>query len=121
MAAFRVEYPNGAIAHLVMDDPERRVNVFDEAAFDSLEAALGALEARAGLAGVIVRSGKSGSFIAGADAFEAMELGFPDHRPDDGNGHPLPRGRTNAEALAHARAFLAYAIGRGHRGTPHKL
>lgn len=61
------------------------------------------------------------AFIAGADAFEAMELGFPDHRPDDGNGHPLPRGRTNAEALAHARAFLAYAIGRGHRGTPHKL
>jgi 3-hydroxyacyl-CoA dehydrogenase/enoyl-CoA hydratase/3-hydroxybutyryl-CoA epimerase len=68
MAVFRVELaqPSG-LAHLVMDDPARRVNVLDEAAIADLETALGVLEGTAGLRGVIVRSGKPGSFIAGAD------------------------------------------------------
>ena len=64
--AFRVEWWGGRIAHLVMDDPARKVNVLDEAAFAGLEAALAELESGSP-AGVLVRSGKSGSFIAGAD------------------------------------------------------
>jgi len=67
MAAFRIERLAGGIAHLVMDDPARRVNVLDEAAIGDLEAALSALEVAADLKGVVLRSGKEGSFIAGAD------------------------------------------------------
>lgn len=67
MNVFRVEWGEGGLAHLVVDHPERKLNVLDEAAVVGLEQALGELESRADLAGVILRSGKPGSFIAGAD------------------------------------------------------
>ena len=63
---FRVERRAGGIAHLVVDHPARKLNVLDTDAVESLEAALTDLEA-APLAGVVVVSGKPGSFIAGAD------------------------------------------------------
>lgn len=55
----------GGIAHLVMDDPARRVNVLDEQALGDLEVALGLLEGRPDLGGLVVRSGKPGSFMTG--------------------------------------------------------
>jgi len=66
---FRVDWLDGGIAHLVMDHPERRVNVLDLAAIASLEEALAILTAESARAttGVVVRSGKPGSFVAGAD------------------------------------------------------
>jgi 3-hydroxyacyl-CoA dehydrogenase/enoyl-CoA hydratase/3-hydroxybutyryl-CoA epimerase len=67
MGAFRIEWPSANLAHLVMDDPARRVNVIDEAAIASLEDALAELERATTLEGVVVISGKSGSFVAGAD------------------------------------------------------
>ncbi len=67
MAIFRVERGEKGIAHLVMDDPTRKLNVIDEAALADLEQALASLEGAGDLTGVIVRSGKTGSFIAGAD------------------------------------------------------
>lgn len=67
MAIFRVETQANGIAHLVVDDPARKVNVLSAEAFADLEAALTELEGRRELAGVILRSGKEGSFIAGAD------------------------------------------------------
>lgn len=67
MAIFRVEPRPDGLAHLVMDDPSRKVNVLGVQAFDDLEAALAELESSAGLKGVVLRSGKEGSFIAGAD------------------------------------------------------
>jgi 3-hydroxyacyl-CoA dehydrogenase/enoyl-CoA hydratase/3-hydroxybutyryl-CoA epimerase len=67
MGAFKVEWPGANLAHLVMDDPARKVNVIDEPAIASLEAAMTELEGAAALEGVVVISGKSGSFIAGAD------------------------------------------------------
>jgi 3-hydroxyacyl-CoA dehydrogenase/enoyl-CoA hydratase/3-hydroxybutyryl-CoA epimerase len=63
---FRVERRSSGIAHLVMDHPARRVNVLDADAIVSLEAALTDLEA-ATPPGLVVLSGKAGSFIAGAD------------------------------------------------------
>ena len=68
-AIFRIERGEGAIHHLVMDHPERRVNVLDEAALASLETAMTELEVGGGrvASGVVLRSGKPGSFIAGAD------------------------------------------------------
>jgi len=56
--------PRG-IAHLVMDDPARRVNILDEQALGDLEAALGLLEGRPDLGGLVVRSAKPGIFMAG--------------------------------------------------------
>jgi 3-hydroxyacyl-CoA dehydrogenase/enoyl-CoA hydratase/3-hydroxybutyryl-CoA epimerase len=73
VSAFRIETAANGVVHLVMDDPARKVNVLDEAAIGDFEAALAELEALAGRpagaapAGIIVRSGKTGSFIAGAD------------------------------------------------------
>jgi 3-hydroxyacyl-CoA dehydrogenase/enoyl-CoA hydratase/3-hydroxybutyryl-CoA epimerase len=55
----------GGIAHLVMDDPARRVNVLDEQALGDLEIALGLLEGRPDLGGLVVRSGKPGIFMTG--------------------------------------------------------
>lgn len=63
---FRVERRDGGIAHLIVDHPARKLNVLDFDALASLEAALTDLEA-ATPTGVIVSSGKPGSFIAGAD------------------------------------------------------
>jgi 3-hydroxyacyl-CoA dehydrogenase / enoyl-CoA hydratase / 3-hydroxybutyryl-CoA epimerase len=67
VSAFRIEWPRPGVAHLVMDDPSRKVNVIDENAILSLEQALAELERAATLEGVILRSAKPGSFIAGAD------------------------------------------------------
>ena len=63
---FRVERRDGGLAHLVVDHPGRKLNVLDRDAIESLEAALGDLEASPPQ-GLIVISGKPGSFIAGAD------------------------------------------------------
>ncbi len=67
MAIFRVETPAAGIAHLVMDHPERKVNVLDAASLADLDLALTELAGMSGLRGVVLRSGKPGSFIAGAD------------------------------------------------------
>lgn len=64
---FRIEDRPGGLVHLVVDDPARKVNVLTVEAFAGLEAALDALEARTDVTGVVLRSGKSGSFVAGAD------------------------------------------------------
>jgi 3-hydroxyacyl-CoA dehydrogenase/enoyl-CoA hydratase/3-hydroxybutyryl-CoA epimerase len=67
MGVFRVEMQPDGIAHLVMDHPARKVNVLDAEALNDLGPALDELERAAGLQGVVVMSGKPGSFIAGAD------------------------------------------------------
>ena len=67
MTAFRVEHRPNGVAHLVMDDPSRKLNVLTIAAFNELDAALAELETSPGLKGVVLRSGKDGSFIAGMD------------------------------------------------------
>ena len=58
-AVFRIEWPEPGLAHLVMDDPARKLNVLDSGAIASLEAALLELEHAAQLRGVIVVSGKA--------------------------------------------------------------
>jgi 3-hydroxyacyl-CoA dehydrogenase / enoyl-CoA hydratase / 3-hydroxybutyryl-CoA epimerase len=77
VSAFRLERGPEGIVHLVMDDPARTLNVIDEAALTSLEAALTSLEADAAALGVVVRSGKPGSFIAGADIDQIAAITDP--------------------------------------------
>ena len=64
---FRLEPAGDGIVHLVMDHPGRKVNVLDLAALRDLGRAVGELQQTPGLRGVVLRSGKPGSFIAGAD------------------------------------------------------
>lgn len=66
-AIFRIEHPAGGLLHLVMDHPTRKLNVLDEAALGALEAVLPELEAARDATGLLLVSGKPGSFIAGAD------------------------------------------------------
>lgn len=77
MGVFRVDWRERGLAHLVVDDPARKVNVLTVEAFGDLEAALGELEARADLEGVVLRSGKDGSFVAGADLDAIASLTDP--------------------------------------------
>ena len=67
MPVFRIETPEAGIAHLVMDHPARKVNVLDAESLADLDQALTELSGIGGLRGVVLRSGKTGSFIAGAD------------------------------------------------------
>jgi 3-hydroxyacyl-CoA dehydrogenase / enoyl-CoA hydratase / 3-hydroxybutyryl-CoA epimerase len=66
MPVFRIERRDGGLAHLVMDHPARKLNVLDADAIASLEAVLSDLEGSPPQ-GLVLLSGKPGSFIAGAD------------------------------------------------------
>ena len=66
------------IAILTLDDPHKGANVLSSSVLAEIERHLNALEKRSELAGLIIRSGKPGSFIAGADLREfAASLDAP--------------------------------------------
>jgi 3-hydroxyacyl-CoA dehydrogenase/enoyl-CoA hydratase/3-hydroxybutyryl-CoA epimerase len=67
MGVFRVEPKDEGIVHLVMDHPARRVNVLDVEALEDLDRVLNEVAIHPGLKGLVLLSGKPGSFIAGAD------------------------------------------------------
>src|SRR5262245_31855688 len=64
---FRLETQESGFVHLVMDHPSRKVNVLDMAAIEGLDRALEQIRGGPSPAGVVLCSGKPGSFIAGAD------------------------------------------------------
>ena len=64
---FRLEPHESGFLHLVMDHPSRKLNVLDMAAIESLDRTLEQIRGGSEPAGVVLRSGKPGSFIAGAD------------------------------------------------------
>jgi 3-hydroxyacyl-CoA dehydrogenase/enoyl-CoA hydratase/3-hydroxybutyryl-CoA epimerase len=65
--AFRIEDGPAGIRVLVFDQPGGRVNLLTEAALEELRLKLETLREDAGLAGLLIASGKAGQFIAGAD------------------------------------------------------
>jgi 3-hydroxyacyl-CoA dehydrogenase/enoyl-CoA hydratase/carnithine racemase len=65
-----LSFPESDIALLTFDDPKKGANVLSSPVLEELSGHLDVLEKRTDLAGVIVRSGKPGSFIAGADIRE---------------------------------------------------
>ena len=67
MAVFRIEPQPEGIVHLVMDHPGRKVNVLDVQGIEDLDRALDEVAGLSGVRGLVLLSGKSGSFIAGAD------------------------------------------------------
>jgi 3-hydroxyacyl-CoA dehydrogenase/enoyl-CoA hydratase/3-hydroxybutyryl-CoA epimerase len=72
-AALTLELPGDGVAWLVFDRPGARVNLLSRDVLARLDAFLAELEARAAdgsVRALIVRSGKAGTFIAGADVGE---------------------------------------------------
>jgi 3-hydroxyacyl-CoA dehydrogenase/enoyl-CoA hydratase/3-hydroxybutyryl-CoA epimerase/3-hydroxyacyl-CoA dehydrogenase/enoyl-CoA hydratase/3-hydroxybutyryl-CoA epimerase/enoyl-CoA isomerase len=76
-AALRLEVQDG-VAVLTFDLPGARANTLGRAVFEEFEQQLKALSARADVKGLVLRSGKPGMFIAGADIKELSGAGRPD-------------------------------------------
>lgn len=75
---FELSYPESDIALLTFDAPNKGANVLSGSVLDEFDQQLTALESRDDLAGLIICSGKPGSFIAGADLREfAANLRLP--------------------------------------------
>lgn len=76
--AMTVSRPQADIAVLTFDLPGKGANVLSSSVLDELSQHLDGLEKESGLAGLIIRSGKPGMFIAGADLREfAMSFDAP--------------------------------------------
>ena len=58
------------IAVLTLDDPHKGVNILSQSVLEEFEHRLDELDAQPDLVGLIIVSGKPGSFIAGADLRE---------------------------------------------------
>ena len=69
MQEFRTEMTEDGICHLIFDAPGRSMNVFSNRAIHEAEAFADWLK-NADVKGVLVRSGKSSAFCAGADIKE---------------------------------------------------
>src|SRR6476620_5427631 len=66
------------IAVLTLDDPRGSANVLSQAVLEELEKHLNDVAGRKNLAGLVIRSGKPGVFIVGADIREFLAgLGAP--------------------------------------------
>ena len=79
-----VEFPEPDIAVLTIDDPAKSVNVLSTHVAEDFEKQLDALDQRDGLAGLVICSGKPGSFIAGADLREFVQwIDLPDNEVAD--------------------------------------
>src|SRR6266566_8194469 len=74
---FRIERPGNGVLHLVFDMPGRSMNVFSNAAIEELGMFASWL-AQSDVAGVVIRSGKTSEFCAGADLAELERVAF-DH------------------------------------------
>ncbi|HTM56473.1 MAG TPA: 3-hydroxyacyl-CoA dehydrogenase NAD-binding domain-containing protein [Pirellulales bacterium] len=74
----KLTFPEPDIAVLTLDDPRGSANVLSQAVLEELEGHLNALESRKDLAGLVIRSGKPGVFIVGADIREFLAgIGAP--------------------------------------------
>jgi 3-hydroxyacyl-CoA dehydrogenase/enoyl-CoA hydratase/carnithine racemase len=65
-----LSYPENDIAVLTIGDPQSSANVLSRPVLDAFERQLDKLDNRKDLAGLVIRSGKPGMFIAGADLKE---------------------------------------------------
>src|SRR5260221_13362540 len=66
-STIQLEFPEPDIAQLTFDDPAKGANVLSSGVLAEFSAHLEHLEQRPRLSGLIIRSGKRGSFIAAAD------------------------------------------------------
>jgi 3-hydroxyacyl-CoA dehydrogenase/enoyl-CoA hydratase/3-hydroxybutyryl-CoA epimerase/3-hydroxyacyl-CoA dehydrogenase/enoyl-CoA hydratase/3-hydroxybutyryl-CoA epimerase/enoyl-CoA isomerase len=74
--AFRLEEVAERIALLTFDQPGSKVNVLSGSAFEQLANLLGEIQKRRDFRGLLLKSGKPGQFIAGADLNELASLTY---------------------------------------------
>ena len=74
--AFQVDELDGKIALVTFDVPEKKVNTLSQGVLRELAGLVGQLEQRTDLRGLLLRSGKPGQFIAGADLNDLAALAF---------------------------------------------
>jgi len=78
MAAFTLSFPEPDVAMLTFDLPGKGANILSVSVLQELAGHLDTLASRQGLAGLVIKSGKPGMFIAGADLREfAVSLNAP--------------------------------------------
>src|SRR5262245_33405426 len=70
MAVIALSFPEPDLAVLTFNDPTKGANILSQATLAEFGLHLDQLEKRTDLAGLVIRSGKPGSFIAGADLRE---------------------------------------------------
>ncbi len=75
-SAFQFEERDDGIGVLTLDLPEKKVNTLSQAVLTELGGVLGGLMKRSDVRGLLLRSGKPGQFIAGADLNELGALAF---------------------------------------------
>lgn len=68
--ALRLELAEGSVGVVTFDQPNSRANTLGQAVLGEFEQLLAVLEKRSDLRGLVLRSGKPGMFIAGADLRE---------------------------------------------------
>jgi 3-hydroxyacyl-CoA dehydrogenase/enoyl-CoA hydratase/3-hydroxybutyryl-CoA epimerase/3-hydroxyacyl-CoA dehydrogenase/enoyl-CoA hydratase/3-hydroxybutyryl-CoA epimerase/enoyl-CoA isomerase len=73
-AALQLEVRDDSIAVLTFDQPGSRANTLGQPVLAEFEKVLGVLNVQTGLRGLVLRSGKPGMFIAGADLRELASL-----------------------------------------------
>src|SRR5262249_22097450 len=74
--AFQVDELDGGIALVTFNVPDKKVNTLSRAIIQELAAVVGQLEQRTDLRGLLLRSGKPGQFIAGADLNDIAALSY---------------------------------------------
>ena len=74
--AFTLDVPDDKVGILTFDLPGKGVNTLGQAVLMELAGVIGQLATRTDLRGLLVRSGKAGQFIAGADLKELGALAF---------------------------------------------
>ncbi len=79
-SAFQLEELDGQVALVTFDVPNSKVNTFSQPVIAELSALVDQLEKRTDLKGLLLKSGKRGQFIAGADL---RELGALAYAPPD--------------------------------------
>ncbi|MGB6044828.1 MAG: 3-hydroxyacyl-CoA dehydrogenase NAD-binding domain-containing protein [Pirellulales bacterium] len=96
-ATITLSFPEPDIAALTLDMPGKGANILSRAVLDELSGHLDKLEKRSDLAGLLIRSGKPGIFIAGADLREfAASFDVPNEKVVE----LCTRGRMLFERLA---------------------
>lgn len=79
-AALTLEVDSDGVAWLVLDNPDKKVNILSTPLMERLDGLLDEVEAGASagrIRALVVRSGKDGSFIAGADVNEIERIEDP--------------------------------------------
>ncbi len=67
LSATQLNVSEDGVAHLILDVPGSRLNVLSPAVFEEIQRQLRAIEFQSEIKALVVESGKTGSFVAGAD------------------------------------------------------